>query len=343
MPILGCASFSVPGTPSNIQSSARRSSVTQHTKRNKSSRNHPYILRQPSKSVSSMTSNSSSHSHHSSTSSLHNTNNENTSAVFYSNTASNHSYPNLGIAASSSANNPANRFTTGSRNVSLTSEPTWPPDNYVHSRSSSVSSVSSDFSASSHDSSGWSDSYDHNDTSNTSQGYVPNPCYTGNGSNTNASSARYHGSPAIQASGGGSGRPFQQRTASTDSHGSTSLSLASQRTDSSHQYHQNQIQLRNMQASSSSSSTGSIYPVVLQPARGSNASSFSSQHSSPVDLMGSNSNFGRTHSGYVNNAYGNSTLPTTPADLTGLAEAIRKSAGSTNTTEKARINFVHGW
>lgn len=333
--------FPIPGTPSNSQATARRPSVTQHTKRNKSSRNHPYILRQPSNSVSSVASNSSSHSHHSSTSSLHNVHNENTATVFYSTTTSNHPYPNLGVAPSSSANNSANHFITGPRNVSATSEPTWPPDNYVHSRSSSVSSVSSDFSASSHESSGWSDSYDHNDTSNTSQGYVPNPCYAGNGSNANASSAGFHGSPAIQASGGG-GRPFQQRTASTDSHGSASISLANQYTNTSHQCHQNQIQLRNVQASSSS--TASMYPVVLQPACGSNASSSSSsQHSSPVESMGSNNNFGRTHSGYVNNAYGNSTLPTTPADLTGLAEAIRKSAGSTNTTEKARINFVHGW
>jgi hypothetical protein len=32
-----------------------------------------------------------------------------------------------------------------------------------------------------------------------------------------------------------------------------------------------------------------------------------------------------------------------PVDLVKLAEGVRKAAGSANTTEKVKINFVHAW
>lgn len=333
-----------------MHAAARRPSVSQQPRKIRSSRNHPYALRAPSGSVSSVASNAS--SHHSSTSSHHG-NNTGTSSVFYSVSGSNPSYSDLSAAAVLAG--PASRG-DDLNNGSSHDATAWNTGNCIHSRSSSFSSVSSEFSSSSQtSSSGWSDVVDPNDTSaatpNTSAagGRAYNTPYNGtigDGAIHYVHTATtYYGSPAMQVSDLGLGHPLttQQRSVSTGNVGTTSLAcldgaLDANLTDLIPHYHQQQTQPGRV-----CPSAGSMFPVLLQPVPG---ASISSQSLSPMDRM--NGRNGTNAHGSFNMPMGfdQAGMPAssfTDASLGSLADAIRKTAGSSTTTEKAKINFVHGW
>lgn len=312
----------------------RRPSVSHSTRRIKSSRNHPYALRAPSNSVSSISSTSRAHSH-----SSHFV----TPSVHFSAPASYPSYPsypNLGLQASASSGDLANSnvgHAQGESSTNAAMMPIWNNSNYIHSRSSSISSVSSDLSSSSHTSSGWSDISNSQDNSvavmaPTHHAYGPNANHSM--SNQYYTPVSYNSSPATQ---------FSDHHTYEQSNGGGTTSLACLDGGVS-QHHRNdglqQIQLRNLNISSQNT-----FPVALQ-AQGSayTTSIMPAQYtSSPIDGLGHNAE-NMSDEGPSLNAVGfDSTSVGTHPRLHALATAIRRSAGSTNTTEKARVNFVRGW
>lgn len=217
----------------------------------------------------------------------------------------------------------------------------------MHSRSGSFSSVSSDFSSSSQASSEWSD------ISNSGQHIHMEAINNTGGSRNNTNNqyytpVSYNSSPATQF-------PDHSSERTNEEGGTTSLACLD---GGLIQQQYNEGILHQFQQSRSlHSSPQMTFPVDLNTSQGSqSASSFNNSQyaSSPIDALSQIDMFnigmmaglasasntataGSTSNSAVNNSMSGDMR------LSHLATAIRKSAGSNNTTEKAKINFVHGW